>query len=124
MNPRGAMLKPPHPRSTVIQGRRKRDDNLDRMSEITYLGVFEPADDGGFSAYFPDLPGCTSYGATLNEAKRNAKDALALHLYGLKKDGELVPAPSVTPEVDPETAPGYLVYPVTVMLSLVCDEPI
>ena len=72
--------------------------------------------------YFPDLPGCASYGATLTEAQRNAQDALALHLYGMERDGEPIPTPSATPEVDPETAAGYLVFPVTASSSLIRDE--
>lgn len=66
--------------------------------------------------YFPDLPGCTSYGETLGEAQKNAQDALGLHLYGMEQDGDQIPAPSDTPEVDPETAKGYLVRPVSVFL--------
>lgn len=92
------------------------------LKQVTYQGVFEPAAGNGFSVYFPDLPGCTSYGDTLSEAQKNAHDALALHLYGMEKDGDPVPAPSDTPEVDPETAAGYLVYPVTVSPSLARDE--
>ena len=92
------------------------------MKQVTYQGVFEPTDGNGFSVYFPDLPGCTSYGETLSEAQRNAQDALGLHLYGMEQDGDPIPAPSVTPEVDPETAAGYLVCPVTVFPSLVRDE--
>lgn len=92
------------------------------MKQVTYQGVFEPTEGNGFSVYFPDLPGCTSYGDTLNEAQRNAQDALGLHLYGMEQDGDPVPAPSATPEVDPETAAGYLVCPVTVFPSLVRDE--
>lgn len=84
------------------------------LKQVTYQGVFEPAADGGFSVYFPDLPGCVSYGATLTEAQRNARDTLGLHLYGIEKDGEPVPAPSAVPEIDSETAPGYLICPVTV----------
>lgn len=61
-------------------------------------------------------------GDTLSEAQKNAKDALALHLYGMEKDGDPIPAPSATPEVGPETAPGYLVCPVTVFPSLARDE--
>lgn len=87
---------------------------MDRMKKITYPGVFEPAAGGGFSVYFPDLPGCISYGATLAEAQKNAQDALMLHLYGMEKDGDPIPAPSATPEVDPETIPGYLIRPVVV----------
>lgn len=92
------------------------------MKQVTYQGVFEPSGEGGFSVYFPDLPGCTSCGETLCAAQRNAQDALGLHLYGMERDGEPVPAPSATPEVDPETAAGYFVCPVTVFPSLVQDE--
>ena len=92
------------------------------LKQVTYQGVFEPAADGGFSVYFPDLPGCVSYGATLSEAQRNAQDALALHLYGMEKDGDPIPAPSAAPEIDPETAPGYLVCPVTVFPNMIRDE--
>ncbi len=92
------------------------------LRQITYQGVFEPAGNGAFSVYFPDLPGCTSYGDTLSEAQKNAQDALGLHLYGMEQDGDPVPAPSAAPEVDPETTAGYLVCPVTVFPSLVRDE--
>lgn len=88
------------------------------LQEITYQGVFEPTGNGAFSVYFPDLPGCTSYGKTLSEAQRNAQDALRLHLYGMEQDGDPVPAPSATPEVDPETAAGYVIYPVTIWESV------
>lgn len=92
------------------------------LKQVTYQGVFEPTGGSGFSVYFPDLPGCASYGDTLSEAQRNAQDALGLHLYGMEKDGDQIPAPSDVPEIDPETAPGYLVCPVTVFPSLVRDE--
>ncbi len=88
------------------------------MRQITYQAVFEPTGGNGFSVYFPDLPGCTSYGKTLIEAQRNAQDALWLHLCGMEKDGEPVPAPSITLEVDFETTPGYLIRPVTVFSLL------
>lgn len=92
------------------------------LKQVTYQGVFEPTAEKGFSVYFPDLPGCASYGDTLSEAQKNAQNALGLHLYGMEKDGDPIPAPSATPEVDPETAAGYLVCPVTVFPSLVRDE--
>lgn len=92
------------------------------LRQITYQGVFEPAGNGAFSVYFPDLPGCTSYGETLSEAQKNAQDALGLHIYGMEQDGDPVPAPSGSVKVDPETAEGYLVCPVTVFPNLVRDE--
>ncbi len=86
------------------------------LRQITYQGVFEPTGRSTFGVYFPDLPGCTSYGETLGEAQKNAQNALGLHLYGMEQDGDPVPVPSATPEVDPETAVGYLVYPVTIFM--------
>ena len=51
-----------------------------------------------------------------------AQDALGLHIYGMEKDGDPLPSPSKTPEIDPDTAPGYLVSPVSVYPELVADE--
>ncbi|MBQ7680841.1 MAG: type II toxin-antitoxin system HicB family antitoxin [Oscillibacter sp.] len=91
------------------------------MKKVTYLAVFEPGKDG-YSVYFPDLPGCISYGGTFEEARTAAADALGLCLYGMEQDGETIPAPSEHPAVDPETAAGYLVCPVTVFPSIVRNE--
>ena len=91
------------------------------MKKVTYLAVFEPGEDG-YSVYFPDIPGCASYGETFEEARQAAADALGLHLYGMEKDGEPIPAPSEHPAVDPETAAGYLISPVTVFPSIIRNE--
>ena len=32
------------------------------MRKLTYLAIFEPTEDGAYSVYFPDLPGCISWG--------------------------------------------------------------
>ena len=50
--------------------------------------------DLNFSAYVPDLPGCVSTGATIDEAERNIREAIELHLAGLREDGLPVPPPS------------------------------
>ena len=52
----------------------------------------DPVSDYGVS--FPDLPGCVTAGATLDEAHAMAAEALAFHLEGLAADGEAVPEPS------------------------------
>ena len=52
----------------------------------------EPGSDYGVS--FPDLPGCITAGATLDEARAMATEALALHLEGLVEDGEALPEPA------------------------------
>lgn len=91
------------------------------MRKLTYLAVYEPTETG-YSVYFPDLPGCVSFGKDFEEAQKQAAEALGLHLYGMEKDGENIPAASKFPHVDPETSDGYLVSPVTVFLDLVRNE--
>ncbi|AYO30245.1 type II toxin-antitoxin system HicB family antitoxin [Biomaibacter acetigenes] len=43
---------------------------------------------------FPDLPGCVSNAKNMDEAVKNAKEALALHLFGMEEDGIDIPSPS------------------------------
>lgn len=91
------------------------------MRKLTYLAIFEPTETG-YSVYFPDLQGCVSYGEDFEEAQKQAAEALGLHVYGMEKDGDEIPAPSRTPQVDPETAAGYMVSPVTVFPDIVRNE--
>lgn len=49
---------------------------------------------GNYSAYCPDLPGCVATGQTVEETRRNMKEAIKLHIEGLKEDGLPVPKPS------------------------------
>ena len=65
------------------------------MKRIVYLSVFERTDNG-YSVYFPDLPGCITVGDSIEETTKNAKECLALHVYGLLKDNEQLPTPSET----------------------------
>jgi predicted RNase H-like HicB family nuclease len=97
----------------------KGDEYL--MRKLTYLAVFEPTHTG-YSVYFPDLPGCISYGEDFEEAQKQATEALGLHIYGMEKDGDEIPVPSKVPQVDPETASGYLVSPVTIFPDMVKNE--
>ena len=48
----------------------------------------------GIAVYFPDLDGCVSFGENERQAYYNAKEALALHLYGMEQDADEIPAPS------------------------------
>ncbi|HLN30234.1 MAG TPA: type II toxin-antitoxin system HicB family antitoxin [Gemmataceae bacterium] len=41
---------------------------------------FEPSDEGGYTVHVPSLPGCISEGDTLEEARRNIEEAIALYL--------------------------------------------
>jgi predicted RNase H-like HicB family nuclease len=47
-----------------------------------------------YAAYVPDLPGCVATGATVEEVERLLREAIALHVAGLREDGLPVPEPS------------------------------
>ncbi|MDP2957791.1 MAG: type II toxin-antitoxin system HicB family antitoxin [Longimicrobiales bacterium] len=57
-----------------------------------YLVVIE-AMGTGYSAYSPDLEGCVTTGATREEVERNMREAIQLHLDGLKDAACEVPEP-------------------------------
>lgn len=48
----------------------------------------------GYSVYFPDVPGCTSGGANLDDARTSTVEALALHFASMVEDGDPIPEPS------------------------------
>ena len=61
----------------------------------TYLYVAVLSyDDDGISVEFPDFPGCLSCADTTEEAARNAREALGLHLWSMEKDNDEIPAPT------------------------------
>ncbi|MHB1485327.1 MAG: type II toxin-antitoxin system HicB family antitoxin [Saccharofermentanales bacterium] len=91
------------------------------MRKLTYLAVFEPTETG-YNVYFPDFPGCVSYGEDFEKAQKQAAEALGLHICGMEKDNDKVPAPSEKPQIDPETAPGYLVSLISVFPNIVKNE--
>ena len=47
-----------------------------------------------FSAYVPDLPGCIATGATISEVEREIREAIEMHIEGMREDGDPIPAPS------------------------------
>ncbi|MBI3652293.1 MAG: type II toxin-antitoxin system HicB family antitoxin [Acidobacteria bacterium] len=65
-----------------------------------YVVIYEQGKAGeeNWGAYVPDLPGCISTGETLEEAQHNIREAIHLHLEGLKAEG--LPIPEPTTQVD------------------------
>jgi len=49
--------------------------------------------DTNLSAYVPDLPGCITTGRSVEEIERNIREAIELHIEGLREEGEPVPEP-------------------------------
>ncbi len=59
----------------------------------SYTAVFEREEDGGYSVWVPDLPGCASQGDTYGEAMANIREAIESYLEAHKKLGRPIPAP-------------------------------
>jgi predicted RNase H-like HicB family nuclease len=60
---------------------------------MRYAVVIEKAENN-YSGYVPDLPGCVATGATIDEVEHLIREAIELHLAGLREDGLPVPQPS------------------------------
>ena len=58
-----------------------------------YLVIYEKSADG-YSAYVPDLPGCTSAGSSREEIEANIIEAITLHLQVMEQEGLPIPDPS------------------------------
>lgn len=56
-----------------------------------YKVVFEPQEEGGFTAIVPSLSGCVSQGDTFDETIANIKEAIELYIESLEADGLPVP---------------------------------
>jgi predicted RNase H-like HicB family nuclease len=71
------------------------------MEYIAYLHKEKKSD---FGVSFPDFPGCITAGKTLEEARRNAVEALTLHIEGMLEDGEEMPEPATLDDLAADRA--------------------
>jgi predicted RNase H-like HicB family nuclease len=58
-----------------------------------YVVIYEQAEDGGWGAYLPDLPGVVALGQTRVEVDKGMKRALAAYADELNKRGDSLPKP-------------------------------
>lgn len=58
---------------------------------LKYTVIFEPAEEGGFVANVPALPGCATQGDTFEEAVEMVKDAISGYLAVLKDTKQEIP---------------------------------
>ncbi|MCJ7502832.1 MAG: type II toxin-antitoxin system HicB family antitoxin [Acidobacteriia bacterium] len=71
-----------------------------RKKAYSYQINLIPEEEGGYTVVVPLLPGCVSYGATIEEATANAREAIELHLENLAAHNEPIPK-------DNESVPIY-----------------
>ena len=60
------------------------------MTVQQFTVVIEP-DEDVFHAYVPTLPGCHTFGDTVEEARANIAEAITLHIESIQEDGEPIP---------------------------------
>ena len=91
------------------------------MRKDTYIfpAILDFADDG-ISIEFPDLPGCLPCAHSQEEALKNAREAMGLHLYGMEDDNDLIPEPSEISNIELE--PNQKVILVDVWMPVVRDR--
>jgi predicted RNase H-like HicB family nuclease len=76
----------------------------------TYIALMYKDPDSDYGVSFPDFPGCITAGKTLEDARHMASEALAFHVSGMRKGGEVIPEPSTVDAInaDPENAGALL----------------
>lgn len=68
------------------------------MINLKYPASIRPlteAEGGGYFIEFPDLPGCVADGESIEDAIKNAQDALKSWLKTAKEFGDPIPEPSI-----------------------------
>jgi len=63
-----------------------------KRHKIRYAIVIEKAK-SNYAAYVPDLPGCVATGQTRGETEQQIRQAIELHLRGMREDGSPIPEP-------------------------------
>jgi predicted RNase H-like HicB family nuclease len=61
------------------------------MDQMSYRVLLRKEPEGGYTAIVPTLPGCVTFGDTIEEAITMAKEAIELYLESLKEHGEEIP---------------------------------
>ena len=65
-----------------------------KTSIYTFRVIIEPDKPSGYHGFVPLLKGVHTQGETIEEVKRNLKEAIICHLQGLLKDKEIIPQES------------------------------
>ena len=65
---------------------------------MEYLVVIERGP-SSYGAYVPDLPGCVAVGETRREVEALIREAIELHIEGLREAGQPLPEPSSTSQL-------------------------
>jgi predicted RNase H-like HicB family nuclease len=70
-----------------LGGVRRSQNKAQAMTNYQFTVVIEP-DEDQFHAYAPSLPGCHSFGSTVDEARASIAEAIELYIEGLQDEGD------------------------------------
>ena len=82
-------------------------DIIKHMQFYTYRIIIEPDENNAFHGYVPALPGCHTWGQTIQETRKNIRDAIDVYLRSLQRDGEKIPEDRGIEVVETIPAPTY-----------------
>ena len=68
------------------------------MKILSYRILLRKEPEGGYTVIVPSLPGCVTYGETIEEAIDMAREAIGLYLDSLREHGEDIPTEESTLE--------------------------
>lgn len=66
------------------------------MKVLSYRILLKKEPEGGYTVVVPTLPGCVTYGNTVEEAIKMAREAVELYLESLHEHGEEIPTEEET----------------------------
>lgn len=81
------MKQPPNPRPALGEA------SCYALIVSEYAVVVEREEEGGFSVWVPDLPGCASMGDTYDEALENIREAIEGYIAAHRAEGLPLPEP-------------------------------
>jgi predicted RNase H-like HicB family nuclease len=58
-----------------------------------YVVIYEQAEDGGWGAYLPDLPGVVALGTSREQVAERISEAVSAYVEDLHQRGESLPPP-------------------------------
>jgi len=61
-----------------------RMEIIEEPADYQFTVVIEP-DEQGFHAYVPSLPGCHTFGDTIDEVRANIAEAIELHIEAMSE---------------------------------------
>lgn len=78
------------------------------MNYYTFRTIIEPDEKNTFHGWVPILPGCHTCGDTIEETKKNLKEAIELYVLSLQDDGEPIPQENGMESFETITAPKFI----------------